>query len=112
MELIWFKAYSFFFFSIEDELIPVTQNLSQDAEWTIRASMCSQLLSIVKGLTRNGESSEAKSPVRVVLSVLFELGDDEIEAVRLVVIETASTMLQYLDEGIIIIKCLHKIIKI
>lgn len=93
-------------------MIPVTQNLSQDAEWTIRASMCSQLLSIVKGLTRNGESSEAKSPVRVVLSVLFELGDDEIEAVRLVVIETASTMLQYLDEGIIIIKCLHKIIKI
>lgn len=83
---------------IQDELIPVTQNLSQDAEWTIRASMCAQLASIIKGLTKNGECSDAKNPVRVVLSVLFELGDDEVEAVRLVVVETASAILQYLDE--------------
>ncbi|XP_057374464.1 serine/threonine-protein phosphatase 4 regulatory subunit 4-like [Daphnia carinata] len=83
---------------IQEELIPVTQNLSQDAEWTIRASMCAQLVSIIKGLTKNGENSEAKIPVRVVLSVLFELGDDEVEAVRLVVVETASAILQYLDE--------------
>ena len=81
----------------------MTQNLSQDAEWTIRASMCAQLVSIVKGLTKNGESSEKQVPVRVVLSVLFELGDDEVEAVRLVVVETASAILQYLDEGSFII---------
>lgn len=90
-------------FRIQDELIPMTQNLSQDAEWTIRASMCAQLVSIVKGLTKNGESSEKQVPVRVVLSVLFELGDDEVEAVRLVVVETASAILQYLDEGFFII---------
>ena len=84
---------------IQQDLIPVTQNLSQDAEWTIRASMCAQLVSIIRGLTKNGENTEAKIPVRVVLSVLFELGDDEVEAVRLVVVETASTVLQYLDKG-------------
>lgn len=88
-----------FGYSIQDELIPLAQTLSQDPEWTIRASMCAQLLSIIKGLTRDGESHDARTPVRVVLSVLFELGDDEVEAVRLVVIETASTVLQYLDEG-------------
>ena len=98
---IYIKIYLFclYPYRIQNELIPVTQSLSQDAEWTIRASMCSQLVSIIKGLTKNGENLEAKVPVRTVLSVLFELGDDEIEAVRLVVVETASAILQYLDEG-------------
>lgn len=62
--------------------------------------MCSQLLSVTKGLTKAGENFDAKSPLKIILSILFELGDDEMEAVRLVVIETVSSILQYLDEGI------------
>ena len=88
-----------FFFRIQDELIPLARSLSHDSEWTVRASMCSQLLSITKGLTKNGEDHSAKEPVDTVISVLFELGDDEVESVRLVVVETISSMLQYLEPG-------------
>lgn len=84
---------------IQDELIPLAQKLSQDVEWTIRASICSQLLSITKGLTKNGENIDGKGPVRLILSILTSLGEDEAEAVRLVVVETVSTILQYLDQG-------------
>lgn len=61
--------------------------------------MCAQLPFLLRGLTKCLEDDKAKAIVRTVLSVLFELGDDEIETVRLVVIESASTGLQYLDRG-------------
>ena len=88
---------------IHDELIPLTQNLSQDVEWTIRATMCAQLPFLLHGLAKSIEDEKCKATIRLVLSVLFELGDDEIETVRLVVIESASGSLQYLDKGTLFI---------
>ena len=61
--------------------------------------MCAQLPSLLRGLAKSVEDDQSKATIRIVLSVLFELGDDEIETVRLVVVESASTGLQYLDKG-------------
>ena len=73
--------------------------LSQDAEWSIRASICTQLSLIAKGLTNNGKDLEDENSMQNLLSSLVELSNDEIEAVRMVAIEAALSLMPFLNNG-------------
>jgi hypothetical protein len=87
------------FYRVLAELLPIAQSLIHDAEWSIRASVCTQLLMLAKGLSNNGVNQLDKASVSVLLSMLVELSGDEEEAVRLVAVETSSSILHLLDKG-------------
>ena len=83
-------------------MLPVAQTLSLDPEWGIRASVCSQLAQLAKGLSRNESNLLNKTTAAMLLTLLVQLSVDEEEAVRSVAVKSASSMLHLVDKGIIL----------
>ena len=83
---------------ISSELLAVALSLSKDTEWGVRASVCSQLLMLVKGLSSHGSDLLSRAAVADVVQIVVQLSRDDEGAVRLVAVETTSSLLQYLDK--------------